>query len=315
VLFPPFDRIDGAGVVALHDAKGRVVNNMFSGDGVDVLAAATATLSCSENRTDPVYNAEATEVYHLATADDGSKFCATVEGHAEDAFSLGWSTMDEKPIGGDVLDAGLFKATQGKSWPKAASAPQLVKPHHIADGPFNWHREVTAWNPMTTYTDETLRDKHIRQTDLSWNRGPVLKPIMKGKEKKKRPPRLAKPDVHTHGSPTYQITEPLSPLSTTSPSVLSPTSPSRSKHMRSMSSSSLSPKGTRQHTERDKPSIHPSVWDHKVVWKRAPAVRMPQRAPGPLTLKMPTFNPVEKPNSSGYGIGGHGGAIQHVPIY
>ena len=31
-----------AGVVALHDAKGRVVNNMFSGDGVDVLAAATA---------------------------------------------------------------------------------------------------------------------------------------------------------------------------------------------------------------------------------------------------------------------------------
>ena len=36
-----------AGVVALHDAKGRVVNNMFSGDGVDVLAAATATLSCT----------------------------------------------------------------------------------------------------------------------------------------------------------------------------------------------------------------------------------------------------------------------------
>merc|ERR1719487_624502 len=101
---------------------------------------------------------------------------------------------------------------------------------------------------MTTYTDETLRDKHIRQTDLSWNRGPVLKPILKPLEKKKRPPRLAKPDVHTHGSPTFQITEPLSPLSATAShaSVLSPTSPSRSRHLRSMSTSSLSPKGTRQ---------------------------------------------------------------------
>ena len=31
--------------------------------------------------------------------------------------------------------------------------------------------------------------------------------------------------------------------------------------------------------------------------------------------QMPTFNPIEKAKSSGYGIGGHGGAIQHVPIY
>lgn len=37
---------------------------------------------------------------------------------------------------------------------------------------------------------------------------------------------------------------------------------------------------------RKNPKIHPTVWDHPVMWDTAPAVRLPQRAPGPTTLKM-----------------------------
>ena len=78
--------------------------------------------------------------------------------------------------------------------------------------------------------------------------------------------------------------------------------------------SALSPKSRTLHSDRQFPTTHPSVWDQKVVWKQTPAVRMPQRAPGPQTMKMQTFMPLKKKDSSGYGIGGHGGAIQNVPI-
>jgi hypothetical protein len=323
VIFPPYDRTDGAGVVALHDACGRVIGNIFCTDGCDVQAAATAKLHCEGNTNNPVYGVEATSFYELATADDGSKYLSSVASQAVDSVkpvrTNTWAQFDDsvepKPIDGDVLDAKLFGCTYGKSWPKSASAPALVKPAHIADGDFNWRKEVTAWNPMTTYTREELRDKHIRQTDLSCSRGPVLKGILKGKERKKRPPRLVSPELMSHGSPTFQLTEPLSPLSATSQFVLSPTSPKRSQHGRTQSSSTLSPKGTREHTDRQKPSVHPTVWDHKVVWKQAPAVRMPQRAPGPQTLRMHTFQQPAKKLGSGYGVGGHGGAIQHVAIY
>merc|ERR1719247_1992092 len=114
--------------------------------------------------------------------------------------------------------------------------------------------------------------------------------------------------VHSSLQPSSLIFSPSS-------SIMSPTSPSRSRLRRTKSTSALSPKSRTLHSERQFPTTHPTVREQKVVWKQTPAVRMPQRAPGPQTMKMQTFMPPQKKVSSGYGIGGHGGAIQNVPIY
>jgi hypothetical protein len=341
ILFPPFDRSMGAGVYADHDAGGRIIDNLFSADGLDIDAMSTAKIEVQGNRSELITGLDSVGIYEVEVQKHGHRFLRSISSSAADPFDM------EDHIKGDVLDAQLYATTQGLSWPKTAAAAPLLRPMHIADGDWNWRKEVTAWNPMMSFSVEKDRDYYIRQCNLAErpphgllksdgtrkgeSRSGVLRSVLSTAKRERAASQKAfsesvRPGFSTgsgfstglpqtgHG---YAANEPLSPLSTLSPtsSVMSPTSPSRSRLRRTKSQSPLSPKSRTFHSERQIPTTHPSVWDQRVVWKQAPAVRMPQRAPGPQTMKMQTFEPPKKPASSGYGIGGHGGAIQNVPIY
>jgi hypothetical protein len=332
IIFPPFDRTEGAGVQVDHDAGGRIMDNVFSADGLDIDAAATARIEVSGNKSELIAALDSVGIYEVEVQRQGHRFLRSISSSQADPFDV------EDDIKGDVLDAQLYATTHGMSWPKTAHAAPLTRPAHIADGDWNWRKEVTAWNPMTSFTVEKDRDAFIRQCNLAEraphgllksdgtrkgeSRSGVLRSILKTAKPKDTFSESVRPGYMfstrlpqtAHGSAPNEPLSALSPLSPSS-SVMSPTSPSRSRLRRTKSTSALSPKSRTLHSERQFPTTHPSVWDQKVVWKQTPAVRMPQRAPGPQTMKMQTFMPPKKRESSGYGIGGHGGAIQNVPIY
>jgi hypothetical protein len=332
LIFPPFDRSEGAGIQADHEAGGKIIDNIFSADGLDIDASATAQIEVHGNKSDLVTALDSVGVYEVEVQRQGHRFLRSIASSQADPFEM------EDDIKGDVLDAQLYATTQGKSWPKTAAAAPLKRPRHIADGDWNWRKEVTAWNPMTTFTVEKDRDNYIRQCNLAErpphgllksdgtrkgeSRSGILRSILKTRKPEPLLSDSIRPGYYfstrlpqtAHGSEPHEPLSPLSPLSPSS-SIMSPTSPSRSRLRRTKSTSALSPKSRTLHADRQFPTTHPSVWDQKVVWKQTPAVRMPQRAPGPQTMKMQTFMPPKQKASSGYGIGGHGGAIQNVPYY
>merc|ERR1719399_822858 len=292
-VFPPRERRYGAGVVAEPGARGRVVKTLFSPDGVDVLADG-ANVVMEGNRSEAATALTALEEkYHVNPYGRGrdprsggnkTLYVSSAQLDADAGADTDWS--EPRDLTGTEVSAQLKQASADM-----ADRPTHCPPMRPRTAPAGGRR-AGAWCPCATLSDDRRLDSLRSHPRHSQN----VRPIRKGLEPSWREP-VTELTAQGHG----RVDEPpLSPLSPASTSVASPLTPTRSRLRRTATTSSLSHVRQRLHVSRQKVATHPSVWDHKVVWKKAPVVRMPNRCPGPQKLKVRTFHPDAPPNSSGY---------------